>query len=71
MSKVPGMLQGYDMGKIFAFVAQLGGLKNINRFRIQITPDDMMMQQAQAGNVVSMRPNLNEPGQIPGMGATG
>lgn len=73
MSKVPGMLQGYDMGKIFAFVAQLGGLKNINRFRIQITPDGMMQQQAQMGNVVPMRPssNLNEPGQIPGMGPTG
>lgn len=71
MSKVPGMLQGYDMGKIFAFVAQLGGLKNINRFRIQVTPDAMMMQQAQAGNVVPMRSNPQEPGQIPGMGATG
>lgn len=71
MSKVPGMLGGYDLGKIFAFVAQLGGLKNINRFRIQITPDGLMQQQAQAGNVVPMRTNPQEPGQIPGMGATG
>lgn len=71
MAKVPGALQGYDLSKIFAFVAQLGGLKNINKFRIQITPDGMLQQQAQMGNMVPMRANLNEPGQIPGMGSTG
>ena len=71
MSKVPGALMGYDLGKIFAFVAQLGGLKNVNRFRIQVVPDGAMAGQAQAGNVVPMRANPQEPGQIPGMGATG
>lgn len=71
MSKVPGALQQYDLSKIFAFVAQLGGLKNINKFRIQVVPDGMMQQQAQMGNVVPMRSNPMEPGQIPGMGPTG
>lgn len=71
MAKVPGALQGYDLTKIFAFVAQLGGLKNINKFRIQVVPDGMMQQQAQMGNAVPMRANMNEPGQIPGMGPTG
>lgn len=71
MAKVPGALQQYDLSKIFAFVAQLGGLKNINRFRIQVVPDGMMQQQAAMGNVVPMRSNVNEPGQIPGMGPTG
>lgn len=71
LSKVPGALEQYDLGKIFAFVAQLGGLKNINKFKINVVPDGMMQGQAQAGNVVPMRTNLNEPGQIPGMGPTG
>lgn len=71
MARVPGALEQYDLSKIFAFVAQLGGLKNINKFRIQVTPDGMMQQQAQMGNVVPMRSNPNEPGQIPGMGSTG
>jgi hypothetical protein len=71
LSKVPGALEQYDLGKIFAFVAQLGGLKNINKFRINVVPDGMMQQQAQMGNAVPMRANLNEPGQIPGMGASG
>jgi len=52
-------------------VAQLGGLKNINRFRIQVVPDGMMQQEMQRGNVVPMRTNPSEPGQIPGMGPTG
>lgn len=71
MAKVPGALQQYDLSKIFAFVAQLGGLKNINRFRIQVVPDGVLQQQAAMGNAVPMRSNMMEPGQIPGMGPTG
>lgn len=71
MARVPGALQQYDLSKIFAFVAQLGGIKNINRFRIQVVPDQQLQTQAGQGNVVPMKPNLQEPGQIPGMGASG
>lgn len=71
MARVPGALEQYDLSKIFAFVAQLGGLKNVNRFKIQVVPDQTALAGAQAGNVVPMRANLNEPGQIPGMGSTG
>lgn len=71
MARVPGALQQYDLGKIFAFIAQLGGLKNVNRFKVQIMPDAQMAGAAQAGNAVPMRANLNEPSQIPGMGGTG
>ncbi len=71
LARVPGALQGYDMMKIFAFVANLGGIKNINRFRVQVVPDGQMQQQAQSGNMVPARANLNEPGQIPGLGTSG
>lgn len=71
MARVPGALEQYDVSKIFAFVAQLGGLKNVNRFKVNVVPDGQMEQAAQMGNVVPMRSNLNEPGQLPGMGATG
>lgn len=74
MSKVPQIMQGYDVSRIFAFVAQLAGLKNINQFRINVVPDG----QAQPGVPVNAggpmpagRSNFNEPGQIPGMGSTG
>lgn len=71
MSKVPQVMMQYDLGKIFSYVAQLAGLKNIDRFKVQVVPDAMMMQQAQAGNSVpAAGGNTNEPGQIPLMGPT-
>lgn len=75
MAQMPQLLAAYDMPKIFAFVAQLAGLKNINQFRLQILPDAQMMQQAQSGQSVPLESvtagNPNEPGQVPGVGATG
>lgn len=71
MSKMPNVMMQYDVAKMFGFVAQLAGMKNINQFRVQVRPDAMLAQQAQAGNVIPMKGNPMEPGQIPGMGATG
>lgn len=71
----PQIMMQYDMAKIFAWVANLAGIKNLAQFRV--LPDQQMMAQQQAGNSVPIQqaskatPNLNEPGQIPGMGATG
>lgn len=71
ISKVPQVMASYDIPKIFGFVAQLSGIKNINQFRVQVVPDAALADQAQQGNVVPLRANPNEPGQIPGMGSTG
>ncbi len=75
----PENMAQYDMGRIFARVAQLAGLKNINQFKVQVKPDEQLAGQAQAGNVVGLSgsssgPDLtgvSEPGQISGLGATG
>lgn len=77
MVKMPPVMAQYDISKIFAWVATLGGIKNIAQFRL--SPDQALMQQAQAGNVVPISDamkdvsgkNMNEPRQIPGAGATG
>lgn len=63
----PQIAMGYDWMRIFGWAAQLGGLRNINQFRIQVMPDQMMQQQAQQGNVVPMpqRPGLPRPGGSP------
>ena len=75
VAQLPQIMGAYDMPKIFAFVAQLAGLKNINQFRIQVLPDNTMQNSIAAGNSVPLEAvqmgNQNEPGQIPGMGATG
>lgn len=75
LTKFPQITATYDMAKIFGWVASLAGIKNIAQFKL--TPDAMMQQQAQAGNVIPLssamkdNPNLMEPRQLPGMGATG
>ena len=73
VAQIPQVFMQYDLGKIFAWVATLAGIKNIQQFRVQVTPDEQLMQQAQAGNVVPMKgprdPNSTpNPQQIPGTG---
>lgn len=72
MYQVPQVVQEYDLGKIFGYVAQLGGIKNLNRFKVQVVPDEQAMMAAQKGNVIPMQGNGNpmEPGQIPNVGPT-
>ncbi|MFQ5741980.1 MAG: hypothetical protein ACE5HV_00145 [Acidobacteriota bacterium] len=76
MAKTPEVLAQYDLGRIFAWVAQIAGLKNINQFKIQVQPDALLAQQAQRGNVVpgpgAQRDltRVPEPGQISGLGTT-
>lgn len=68
----PLIAQQYDISKIFAWTAQLAGLKNIQKFRVITQPDAMLAGQAQRGNVVPLGPrNPNEPAQIPNVGPTG
>lgn len=83
MRNFPQLMMGYDLGRIFEWVAQLAGLKNITQFKIQLAPQEQLMLAAQAGNVVPMggggragnKPpgtsGVSEPRQISGMGATG
>ena len=76
MANVPQVFQMYDLGKIFSYVAQLGGIKNLDRFKVQLVPDDMARMQAQAGNLIPAGGGNNamgnpvEPGQVPGNGPT-
>lgn len=60
---IPQLAAGYDISKIFAWVAQLGGLKNINQFRIQMMPPQQLQQMAAVGNIVP----LNQAGGPPGI----
>lgn len=77
MRDVPQILMRYDLGRIFGWVAQLAGLKNLSQFRVQVAPDQAAMQAAMAGNVVPLaapRGDVSrtlEPGQVSGMGTTG
>jgi hypothetical protein len=52
MRNFPQLMAQFDIGKIFTYVAQLGGIRNMNQMRVQVVPDAQLQQQAQLGNVV-------------------
>lgn len=63
----PVISQKYDMGRIFEWIAQLAGLKNIQQFRIDLIPDEEAAIQAQAGNIIPLPgANAGRPGAPPG-----
>ena len=53
-SQNPMLAQSYNIPDMFAWVAQLAGLKNIKRFKVDFVPDEQIAQQQQAGNVVPL-----------------
>lgn len=52
MAGSDGLQASYDIGKIFAYTMQLAGAKNIQRFKIQLTPDEEIARNVAAGNVI-------------------
>ncbi len=83
MAQAPQVLQSFDLGRIFSWVAQLGGLKNVNQFKIEMDSPEALAQQQAAGNVVPIsgreRPGGDTtqsggtpvPLQIPAVGPSG
>lgn len=69
MRAFPQVMQGYDMGGIFAWVAQLGGLKNIKRFRLNIRPDEDIQRDLEKGNVIGVSDVGGNGGAAGGTGA--
>ena len=62
MRNFPQLMGQFDIGKVFTHVAQLGGIRNINQFKLQIVPDAALAAQAQAGNVIPMGGRSPPPG---------
>lgn len=82
MRQTPQILAQYDIGRIFMWVAQLAGLKNIQQFKLQtqVVPDATLEEQARQGNVVPITAAMKEmpdfarvpePGQVSQVGPTG
>ncbi len=59
----PEIRQTYSVPKLFEFVAELGGAKNIRSFRIQQGSPEQIQQQQQNGNLAPI-PGANSPSQL-------
>lgn len=82
LGKFPQLAQGYNLGGMFEWMAQLAGMKNIKQFRVNVSGGGMLDEQARAGNLVPIggggtggtatnSARTPEPRQISGMGPTG
>jgi hypothetical protein len=65
VSKVPQIAAGYDLGRIFAWVGSLAGLRNIQQFRIQPQAPEALAQQVRAGNVIPLEAAQRDLGLPP------
>jgi hypothetical protein len=55
MRQFPQLMMQYDIPAIFSYAAQLAGVRNVDRFRIQVTPDQELQSRMLAGNVIPLR----------------
>jgi hypothetical protein len=62
--QIPGLLEGYDLQRLFTYLAQLGGLSNVEQFKVQVVPDAAALQGAARGNLLPM----NAPSQAGNIG---
>lgn len=59
--RFPELAQSYDWARIFSWVSNLAGLKNVDQFRIQVMPDEVLASEAGRGNVIPMRSGSGQP----------
>lgn len=52
ISQISPLLLEFDLGKLFGYVAQLAGLKNVDEFRVQSVEKGRLQAQVQQGNLV-------------------
>jgi hypothetical protein len=64
ISRFPQIMQQFDLGKIFAWMGTLAGVKNMDQFRldnpgmgvpqvgVQVAPDEELQREAERGNVI-------------------
>lgn len=75
LRQIPEIALTYDFARMFEWVAQLAGLKNITQFKAQVVPDEMLLQQARMGNTIPLGgnrpPRRGGPGNGGRPGASG
>lgn len=62
----PELRPQYNLGAMFEYIGELGGAQNVQRFRMDVAPEQQLMQQAQAGNQIPVDEALAGLGAGPG-----
>lgn len=53
--KTPQLGQRYDITKIIGHVMELGGIRNLRQFEVQVSQDDLLMDKVRRGDMVSTK----------------
>ncbi len=64
----PDIALKYDFGRIFEFVASLAGIKNVSQFRVEVQPDEQVLQQVKLGNLVQATGPAGTSNRTPPLG---
>lgn len=56
ITQSPVLSQQYDGIKVFEYVAELGGARNIQQFKLQLAPPDQLTRAEQSGNAIPLTP---------------
>jgi hypothetical protein len=69
LRNIPPLMQQLDLWKLFAYIGNLAGIRNIQQFRVQVLPQG----QAPGGNVVPIRlgQNVQGTGNVGGTAPSG
>ena len=62
IQRFPQFTAQYDVGKIIAYIAQMGGIKNLNQFKVQMASPEQLAQQQQQGNIIPVGGGANGNG---------
>lgn len=54
MGSIPSVAMEWDIGGMLSHVMKLTGERNIDRFRLNLSPDEKVQRQAEVGNVVPL-----------------
>ena len=65
LGNAPGLALEWDIGGMLAHTMKITGERNIERFRIQLSPEERLLAQAQAGNVVPIGGSNGRSGGTP------
>lgn len=61
MKMMPEVAVQYDIGRMFAWVASLAGMKNINQFKINLMDPQEIQKQTQLGNLIQQQALMRTP----------
>jgi len=52
MGSIPAIAMEWDIGAMMSHVMKLTGERNVDRFRLNLQPDEKLQRQAELGNVI-------------------